>query len=287
MTTGWLPRRTLPAGRRVATTVAARAPCRGGAVADGQDSDRGTGRLAGRRALVTGGDTELGRAVALAFMQEGADLAFNYSPLPQCPADGPADVIAHSARRGGQKAVLLPGDLRTEGVCQQLVGDTVRELGGLDVLVVNATRRPVGADISQMSTEQFDAAFTSNIYAMFWLTKAALPHLHAGSSIINTSSPGASDDCDIQLDYSASKGAIMVFTSSLAKQLSSRGIRVNAVAPKPIWTPRAAHDELPASAAAGSLSDLASTYVLLASDESSYATGQLFGVVDSHARRSA
>jgi NAD(P)-dependent dehydrogenase (short-subunit alcohol dehydrogenase family) len=180
--------------------------------------------------------------------------------------------------------------VRDEQVCKQLVADAVRELGGLDILVSNATRQQAVADIADMSTEQFDATFKRNIYAMFWLTKAALPHLGPGSSIINTSTSASRDVSELLLDYSATKGAIMVFTKSLAKQLASRGIRVNAVAPLPIWTPRASNDD-PGSdgqreagaddpvARCGRQVELASTYVLLASNESSYATGQLYGAI--------
>jgi NAD(P)-dependent dehydrogenase (short-subunit alcohol dehydrogenase family) len=244
------------------------------------------GRLLGRRALVTGGDSDIGRAAAIAFAAEGADVAFNYLPREQSEAD---DVARH-IRQAGRKAVLLPGDLRDEKICNQLVTQAVRELGGLDILVSNATRQHAIADIAEMSTEQFDATFKGNIYAMFWLTKAALPHMGPGSSIINTSSATSCDPSEILLDYSATKGAIMVFTKSLAKQLASRGIRVNAVAPEPIWTPLATADDPPAGKAAeveagdstkrcGRQAELASTYVLLASDESSYATGQLYGAV--------
>jgi NAD(P)-dependent dehydrogenase (short-subunit alcohol dehydrogenase family) len=252
----------------------------------GHDAARESGRLLGRRALVIGGDSDMGRAAAIAFAIEGADVAFSYLPAAQSNADEVARVI----RRGGRKAVALPGDLRDEQVCKQLVADAVRELGGLDILVSNATRQQAVADIADMSTEQFDATFKGNIYAMFWLTKAALPHMSPGSSIINTSTSAGGDASDLLLDYSATKGAIMVFTKSLAKQLASRGIRVNAVAPQPIWTPRASNDD-PGSdgqreagandpvARCGRQVELASTYVLLASNESSYATGQLYGAV--------
>jgi NAD(P)-dependent dehydrogenase (short-subunit alcohol dehydrogenase family) len=243
-------------------------------------------RLLGRRALVIGGESEMGRAAAIAFAAEGANVAFSFLPAAQSEADEVARLI----RRAGRKAIPLAGDLCDENACSQLVADAVGELGGLDILVSNATRQQAVADIEQMSTEQFDATFRSNIYAMFWLTKAALPHLGPGSSIINTSTPAGGDASDILLDYSATKGAIMVFTKSLAKQLANRGIRVNAVAPEPIWTPLASSDD-PVSgeqceagaddciARFGRQAELASTYVLLASNESSYATGQLYGAV--------
>ncbi|HEY4973851.1 MAG TPA: SDR family NAD(P)-dependent oxidoreductase, partial [Steroidobacteraceae bacterium] len=227
------------------------------------------GRLLGRRALVSGGDSDIGRAAAIAFAAEGADVAFNYLPREQSDANE----VARHIRQAGRKAVLLPGDLGDEDSCNQLVTQAVQELGGLDILVSNATRQHAIADIAQMSTEQFDATFKGNIYAMFWLIKAALPHMGRGSSIINTSSANHGDSSDILLDYSASKGAIMIFTKSLAKQLASRGIRVNAVAPEPIWTPLSSGDvagagqraELGAAESTercARQAELASTYVL-------------------------
>ena len=199
----------------------------------GESGYQGSGRLRGRRALITGGSTGPGRAAAIAFAREGADVAVNYLPAEQADAEEVIWLI----RESGRTAVPLPGDLRDETFCNRLVADAARELGGLDILVCNASRQQAIANIADMSTEQFDASFKTNIYAMFWLTKAALPYMGPGSSIINTSSPKVFDASDILLDYSATKGAIMVFTRSLAKQLAPRGIRVNAVAPGPIWTP--------------------------------------------------
>jgi NAD(P)-dependent dehydrogenase (short-subunit alcohol dehydrogenase family) len=244
----------------------------------GETRSRGSGRLVGRKALVTGGDSGIGRAAAIAFAREGADVAFNYLLREQSEADEIAQLI----RQAGRKAIPLPGDLRDEDFCNQLVADAVRELGGLDILVSNVTRQQAATDIAEMSTEQFDATFKTNIYAMFWLTKAALPHMGPGSSIINTSSISTCDPSDILLDYSVTKGVIMVFTKSLAKQLASRGIRVNAVAPGPIWTPLPSSDDPPSDQRPATGTDdatAASTYVLLASNESSYATGQLYGAV--------
>jgi NAD(P)-dependent dehydrogenase (short-subunit alcohol dehydrogenase family) len=253
----------------------------------GESGYQGSGRLLGRRALITGGSSGPGRAAAIAFAREGADVALNYLPTEQADAGEVIGLI----RATGRKVVPLPGDLCDEAFCNQLVADAARELGGLDILVSNASRQQAIADIAQMSTEQFDASFKTNIYAMFWLTKAALPHMGPGSSIINTSSPKVFDSADILLDYSATKGAIMVFTKSLAKQLAHRGIRVNAVAPGPIWMPFQSSGSKAESGAADYWDadpvmercdepvELASTYVLLASNESSYATGQLYGVV--------
>jgi hypothetical protein len=257
----------------------------------GESAYQGSGRLLGRRALITGGSAGPGRAAAIAFAREGADVALNYLPADQADADEVIELI----RAAGRKAVALPGDLRDEAFCNRLVADAARELGGLDILVSNTNRQQASADIAEMSTEQFDASFKTNIYAMFWLTKAALAHLGPGSSIINTSSPKAFDSADILLDYSATKGAIMVFTKSLAKQLARRGIRVNAVAPGPIWVPFQSSgaeqwdaerewDADPVMERADAPVELASTYVLLASSESSYATGQIYGVVGANAR---
>jgi NAD(P)-dependent dehydrogenase (short-subunit alcohol dehydrogenase family) len=253
----------------------------------GESGYQGSGRLLGRKALITGGSAGPGRAAAIAFAREGADVALNYLPAEQAGADEVLGLI----RDTGRQAVPLPGDLRDEAFCNRLVADAARELGGLDILVSNASRQQAIADIAEMSTEQFDASFKTNIYAMFWLTKAALPYMGPGSSIINTSSPKVFDSSDILLDYSATKGAIMVFTKSLAKQLAHRGIRVNAVAPGPIWTPFQSSgsadqsvvsqqaDAEPVMERSDQPVELASTYVLLASNESSYATGQIYGMV--------
>lgn len=253
----------------------------------GEGGYQGSGRLLGRRALITAGSTGPGRAAAIAFAREGADVALNYLPAEQTDAGEVIGLI----RATGRKVVPLPGDLRDEAFCNRLVADAACELGGLDILVSNASRQQAIADIADMSTEQFDASFKTNIYAMFWLTKAALRYMGPGSSIINTSSPKVFDSSDILLDYSATKGAIMVFTKSLAKQLAHRGIRVNAVAPGPIWTPFQSSsgggeagasqpsDAEPVIQRSEQPVELASTYVLLASNESSYATGQIFGAI--------
>jgi hypothetical protein len=246
-----------------------------------------TGRLLGRKALIAGGITGIGYAVAQAFAREGADVAVNYLPAEQ----GSAESLLRQIRQDGRKALPHPGELVDEEFCNRLVAHAAHGLGGLDILVTVAAHRHSMSDIAAMSTEQFDASFRSNIYAMFWLTRAALPHMGPGSSIINTTSIDSPDQAELLLDYSATKGAIMVFTKSLARQLASRGIRVNAVSPAPIWTPRSLNDDdsddvddssMTAAAPAaspGDLDELASTCVLLASNESSYATGQLFGVV--------
>jgi NAD(P)-dependent dehydrogenase (short-subunit alcohol dehydrogenase family) len=252
----------------------------------GESSYRGSGRLAGRRALITGGDSGIGRAAAIAFAREGADVAFNYLPMEESDAKEVVQLI----REAGRKAAPIPGDLRDEAFCKKLVAEAARKLGGLDILVNNAARQHSVPDLLNLSTQQFDDTFKTNVYAMFWLTKAALPHLDPGSAIINTTSVNAYDPPENLLDYSATKAAIMNFTKSLAKQLASRGIRVNAVAPGPFWTPLQPSggqppDKLQQFGAdtplgrPGQPAELAATYVLLASSDASYATGQVYGAV--------
>lgn len=250
----------------------------------GEESYRGSGRLTGRRALITGGDSGMGRAAAIAFAREGADVAINYLPVEEPDA---RDVVA-LIRGAGRKAVPLPGDIRSEAFCQQLVGNAVSGLGGLDILVNCAARQQSRAAIAELSTEEFDWTFKTNVYALFWITKAALAHLGPGSSIVNTASVEAYDPGKNLLDYAQTKAAIVAFTKSLAKQVAGKGIRVNAVAPGPVWTPLQVcggqpTQSLPSFGAttplgrAGQPAELAPVYVALASDESSYATGQVFG----------
>ena len=190
----------------------------------------------------------------------------------------------------GRRAIPLPGDLRDEAFCNKLVADAVKQLGGLDILVSNAARQHAQDSILDISTQQFDDTFKTNVYAMFWITKAAMPHLNPGSAIINTASVNAYDPDKSLLDYASTKGAIMIFTKALAKQVASKGIRVNAVAPGPIWTPLQPSggqkpDKLPEFGAQtpmgrpGQPVELAPIYVLLASDESSFSTGQVYGAV--------
>lgn len=250
----------------------------------GELSYVGSGRLAGRKALITGGDSGMGRAAAIAFAREGADVAFGY--LPQEEPD--AREVVQLIRAAGRKAVPLPGDIRDEAFCQKLVEDAVKGLGGLDILVNNAARQIATKKFEDITTEHFDWTFKTNVYANFWITKAALAHLPAGAAIINTSSINAWDPEPTIADYAATKAAILNFTRSLGKQLAERGIRVNAVAPGPIWTPLQPSggqptDKLPEFGAdtpamrPGQPAELASLYVLLASNEDSYTTGQVFG----------
>lgn len=250
----------------------------------GETSYQGSGRLVGRKALVTGGDSGIGRAAAIAFAREGADVAINYLPVEEPDAREVVQLI----RAAGRKAVAIPGDIRDEKFCNQLVAQAVRELGGLDILVNNAGKQQAVDSIADLTTEQFDSTFKTNVYAMFWITKAAIPHLRPGASIINTSSVQAYDPSENLLDYAQTKSAQVAFTKSLAKQLAKRGIRVNAIAPGPYWTPLQVSGGQPQSAIVqfgsdspmgrpGQPAELAPTYVLLASQESSYATGQVYG----------
>ncbi|HTL61678.1 MAG TPA: SDR family oxidoreductase [Nitrospira sp.] len=250
----------------------------------GEDSYRGTGKLQGRKALVTGGDSGIGRAAAIAYAREGADVAINYLPVEQPDAD---EVVKY-IEGAGRKAVAIPGDIRDESFCKSLVQQAAQELGGLDVIVNNAAKQHSVDSILDLSTEQFDATFKTNLYAMFWITKAAVPLLSPGAAIINTSSVQAYEPSPNLLDYAQTKSAIVAFTKSLAKQLANRGIRVNAVAPGPFWTPLQVSGGQPPSALQtfgkhapigrpGQPAELAGVYVLLASNDSSYATGQVYG----------
>ena len=252
----------------------------------GEKSYRGSGRLAGRKALITGGDSGMGRAAAIAYAREGADVAINYLPQEEPDAREVVDLI-HAA---GRKAVPIPGDIRDEGFCQHLVGQAASQLGGLDILVSNAARQVSQKSILDITTEQFDTTLKTNLYAMFWITKAAVPHMGPGSAIIYTSSVNAYDPGENIIDYAATKGAIMIWAKGLAKQLAKQGIRVNAVAPGPVWTPLQVtggqpEDALPKFGAdtplgrAAQPAELAALYVLLASPEASYSTGQVFGAV--------
>ena len=252
----------------------------------GETSYKGSGRLAGRRALITGGDSGIGRAAAIAYAREGADVAIGYLPVEEPDAKEVVELI----RAEGRKAVALPGDIRDESFCRKLVADAVAGLGGLDILVNNAAKQVAQDSLLDVSTEQFDATFKTNVYAMFWITKAALPHLEPGATIINTSSVNAYDPGESIVDYAMTKGAIMIFTKAMAKQLAPKGIRVNAVAPGPFWTPLQPSggqkpDKLVSFGAdsplgrPGQPAELAGIYVLLASQESTYSTGQVFAAV--------
>lgn len=250
----------------------------------GETSYKGSGRLAGRKALITGGDSGMGRAAAIAYAREGADVAINYYPSEEADAREVIDLI----KKEGRKGIAIPGDLRDEQFCKKLVEDAVRDLSGLDILVSNAARQQANASIMDITTEQFDWTMKTNIYAPFWIIKAALPHLKPGSVVIATTSEQAYDPSAELYDYAQTKAATMNYVKSLAKQFASKGIRVNGVAPGPIWTPLqvsggATPEKLKNFGAKtpfgrpGQPAELASIYVQLAADSGSYATGQIYG----------
>ncbi|GAB2542596.1 SDR family oxidoreductase [Brachybacterium huguangmaarense] len=246
----------------------------------GEHSYRGTGRLEGRRALITGGDSGIGAAVAVAFAREGADVAIAYLPAEQEDAEHVRDII----EKEGRTAVLLPGDLSDRAECEALPGKAVEGLGGLDILVNNAGKQISIDSLEDLTDEQLTTTFDVNIIAMFRIVKAALPHLSAGASIINTTSVQAYDPSPNLLDYASTKAAINTFSKGLAQQLAPKGIRVNAVAPGPIWTPLQVSGGQPKEALpefgkdsplgrAGQPTELAPAYVFLASHESSFVLG--------------
>ncbi|MBV9394605.1 MAG: SDR family oxidoreductase [Methylobacteriaceae bacterium] len=250
----------------------------------GEKSYKGSGRLAGRRALITGGDSGMGRAAAIAYAREGADVAINYFPTEEPDA---REVIA-LIKDAGRKGIAIPGDLRDEAFCRHLVDEAVRGLGGLDILVSNAGRQQAHESILDISNEDFDATMKTNIYAPFWIIKAALPHLQPGSVIIGTASEQAYDPTPELYDYAQTKAATMNYVKSLAKQLAPKGIRVNGVAPGPSWTPLQVSGGAPQEklekfggmtplGRPGQPAELASIYVQLAAADASYATGQIYG----------
>ena len=251
----------------------------------GEASYQGFGRLAGRKALITGADSGIGRAVAIAFAREGADVVLSYLPDEEPDAREVVELV----RAAGRKAVPAPGDISDEQVCLRLVETAQRELGGLDILVNVAGKQTAVKAIADLSTAQFDATFRTNVYAMFWLCKAALPIMPAGGTIINTTSIQGYQPAPTLLDYASTKAAITCFTHALAKQVGEKGIRVNAVAPGPVWTPLQPsggqpQEKIPDLGAQtplgrpGQPAELAPIYVLLASQESSYVTGEIYGV---------
>ncbi|HEV7512083.1 MAG TPA: SDR family oxidoreductase [Candidatus Acidoferrum sp.] len=250
----------------------------------GETSYRGSGRLAGRKTLITGGDSGMGRAAAIAYAREGADVAINYLPAEEPDASEVASLI----KKEGRTCVQIPGDLRDEAFCQRLVSEAVRGLAGLDIVVSNAGRQQTHESIADISNEQFDWTMKTNIYAPFWIFKAALPHLAPGSAIIATTSVQAYDPSADLYDYALTKAATMNFVKSLAKQLAPKGIRVNGVAPGPVWTalqvsggatPQKLQkfgDNTPFGRP-GQPAELASIYVQLAASDASFATGQIYG----------
>ncbi|TCJ79774.1 UNVERIFIED_ORG: hypothetical protein EDC92_103143 [Dietzia maris] len=251
----------------------------------GEHSYRGTGRLTGRRALITGGDSGIGAAVAIAFAREGADVAIHHLPDEEPDARAVAEII----EREGRTAALIPGDLTDRAFCESLADTAVERLGGLDILVNNAGKQVVAPALEDLPDEQLTDTFEVNIVGMFRVTRAALRHLEPGSTIINTTSVVAYMAPPNLLDYASTKAAINNFTKGLAQQLAPKGIRVNAVAPGPIWTPLQVSDgqpkdELPEFGhstplgRAGQPTELAPAYVFLASPESSYVIGETLAV---------
>jgi NAD(P)-dependent dehydrogenase (short-subunit alcohol dehydrogenase family) len=251
----------------------------------GEESYRGFGRMEGRKALITGGDSGIGRATAIAYAREGAAVAINYLDVE---SEDAASLEALIEGEGGT-LVRLPGDLTDEAFCKQLVEDAREALGGLDVLVVNAGKQTSQESILDITTEQFDRTYKTNVYAMFWLAKAAVPHLPPGASIITVSSIQGYKPSENLLDYASTKWAMIGFTKALAKQLAERGVRVNAVAPGPFWTPLQPSGGQPQDkieefgssvplGRPGQPAEIAPTFVFLATQEAGYVTGEVFGV---------
>lgn len=251
----------------------------------GEETYKGFGRLAGRKALITGADSGIGRAVAIAFAREGADIVLNYLPIEHADAREVITLIEAEGRR----AIAMPGDLKDEQFCRDLVDKAHEQLGGLDILVNVAGKQVARKDVSQVSSAQFDATMKTNVYALFWLCQAAVPLMPAGATIINTASIQSYQPSATLLDYATTKAAIVAFTKALARQVVERGIRVNAVAPGPIWTVLQPSGGQPAEKIPdfgghvpmkrpGQPAECAPLYVLLASQESSYITGEVFGV---------
>ncbi|MGN6534973.1 MAG: SDR family oxidoreductase [Mesorhizobium sp.] len=251
----------------------------------GEESYRGSGRLEGRKALVTGGDSGIGRAVAIAFAREGAYVAISY--LPEEEAD--AREVIELIEAEGRKVIALPGDIQEEAWCREMVEKAVSELGGLDILVVNAGRQQYREKIDELTTEDFDRTMKTNLYALHWIAQAAVPHLPAGAAVITTASIQAYQPSPILLDYATTKAGILAYTKALAKQLIEKGVRANVVAPGPVWTALQPSGGQPDEKVEnfGKDSDfrrpaqpaeLAPVYVLLASQEASFINGEVYGV---------
>jgi NAD(P)-dependent dehydrogenase (short-subunit alcohol dehydrogenase family) len=251
----------------------------------GEESYCGSDRLVNRKALITGGDSGIGRAIAIAFAREGADVVINYLPSEEIDGQKTLEILKET----GQKAIAIPGDITNENFCKNLVMQAVEELGSIDILVNNAAEQEFVEELDDLTTEQFTKTFATNVFAMFWITKAAVPHMPPGASIINTTSIVSYQPSPGLLDYSSSKAAITAFTKSLAKMLIKKGIRVNAVAPGPVWTPlqqsggqsdeKLQHfGEKTPMGRAGQPAEVAPAFVFLASQESSYVTAEVIGV---------
>lgn len=250
----------------------------------GERSYQGTGRMPGYRVLVTGADSGIGRAAAIAMAKEGADVALTALPEERSDLEDVRDVIGDL----GRKAVVLPGDLTDERFCAELVRDAVSTLGGLDALVTVAGSQQVHEDVTEQTTESFDRTLKVNLYSLFWLVRAAVPHLAPGSAIVTTSSVSAYEPQARMIDYAATKSAIITYTNGLARQLAPKGIRANTVVPGPVWTPlqpisypgdEIAHygEGTPFGRPAQPV-ELGSAYVYLAGPESSYTSGSTLTV---------
>lgn len=251
----------------------------------GEESYKGSGRLQGRKALVTGADSGIGRATAIAFAREGADIVMNYLPAEEPDAQQVIELI----KAEGRNVVAIPGDISSEDFCKTLVKRAVTELGGLDIVANVAGKQITKESIAEITTEQFDETMKVNIYAMFWICKYALPHLPAGAVIINTASIQSYQPSPTLLDYATTKAAIVAFSKALAKQVAEKGIRVNVVAPGPVWTPlQPSHGQPPEAipefgaktplGRPGQPAEVAPAYVFLASQESSFITAEVIGV---------
>lgn len=255
----------------------------------GEKTYRGAQRLMGRKALITGGDSGIGRAVAIAFAREGADIVITYVPSEEVDATETLKLIESAGRKG----VCIPGDISDENFCKQLVQQTVEELGSIDILVNNAAKQQFIEQVEDIPSDEFRKMYEVNVFGMFWITKAAIPHMPPGSTIINTSSIQSYQPSAGLLAYSSTKGAMTSFTKSLAKTLIEKGIRVNAVAPGPIWTPIQASGgqseeklkhfgEKTLFGRPGQPAEVAPAFVFLASQESSYITAEVIGVTGGH-----
>lgn len=251
----------------------------------GEKTYKGLGRLKGRKALITGADSGIGRATAIAFAREGADIMMNY--LPQEEAD--AQEVVSLLQETGQQVFTCPGDISDETFCKKLIQETVKNLGSLDILANIAGMQIATKNIQDLSTKQFEKTYQVNVFAMFWLCKFALPHMKPGATIINTASIQSYQPSPTLLDYASTKSAIIAFSRALAKQVIDQGIRVNVVAPGPIWTPlQPAHgqplEKLPKfgdkspMGRPGQPAEVAPAYVFLASQESSFITAEVIGV---------
>ena len=251
----------------------------------GETSYVGSGKLKGRKALITGGDSGIGRAAAIAFAREGADVAISYLPAENADAQEVIQLI----KAEGRTAVELPGDITNEQWCRDLVAEAVQKLGGLDILVINAGRQQSREDISEVSSEDFDKTLKTNLYAMHWIAQAAVTHLPPGGSVITTASVQAYEPSATLLDYATTKAGIVAYTKALAKQLLEKGIRANVVAPGPFWTPLQVSGGQPPEKVMrfgigtpygrpGQPVEIAPVYVLLASQEGSFINGEVFGV---------